>query len=113
RSKQLGEAALVRAVEDINTELNGEMFPRWLGGGIWADGAIFSTYARTLAASTNLLDGYVTNYIPRSLWRGAQQASQKARWLAFEYRDGNTNRLVGRYSYVLLDSSGLIDVNFD
>lgn len=109
RALQLGEAALARIAWDVNDDLGDELFANWSGN--WLGGAFESIGSGDKAG--NFIDGYATNYIPLSLWTSATGAAANAEWLPFDYIDNGQKRLVGRYAYVVLDCSGLLDVNFD
>jgi hypothetical protein len=107
RAKQLAEASLARAVEDLDENIGSDVFARWSGD--WAGGVFESVGAGPLANAQLFLSGHITNYIPLSLWDSAVAAAQNANWLSFSY----SGRTVGRYAYVTLDCSGLIDINMD
>ena len=115
KSRQLGEAALARVVWDINESVGDAMVPDWNGD--WAGGVFESLgsgiKATNLFSGTNLLSGYVTNYVPRSLLTSATLAANNAEWLPFEYVDNGTMKRVGQYAYLVVDCSGLLDANFD
>lgn len=111
RSRQLGEAALARVVSDIQKDLGSALVPDWAGS--WVEGA-FESIGSGVAMTNKLIEGHVTNYIPRSLWTAAHNAEKNAQWLPFEYTDaGGQQKRIGRYAYIVLDCSGLLDVNFD
>lgn len=116
RSRQLGEAALARVVEDIDKSLGDQMSPDWSGD--WLQGVYESVApANGTTFGTNRVDdflvGHVTNYIPLAIWDQTTNAASFAEWVPFEYHDAGQTKLVGRYAYVIMDCSGFIDVNFD
>lgn len=112
KAKQLGEAALARVVEDIDADIGDDMVPNWNSGN-WAGGAFESLGSGAKAGGASLLSGYVTNYVPRSLWAGADAAANNAEWINFSFVNNGQTITIGRYAYVALDCSGLFDVNFD
>lgn len=108
--RQLGEAALARTVSDIEDDLGDQLIPDWRG--TWVGGA-FESVGSGVACS-NLLTGETTNHIPRSLWQGAKAAEANAQWINLDYiNDAGQTVRIGRYAYIVLDCSGLFDVNFD
>ncbi len=111
RTRQLGQAALARVMEDIQTDLAGRMAPDWSGH--WANGA-FESYQPGGSNVGPFITGYATNYYPLSLEAGLRAAEANATWIPFSYlsRSGQTVTN-GRLAYVLLDCSGLWDVNYD
>lgn len=115
KSRQLGEAALARVVWDINQSVGDAMVPDWNGS--WAGGVMESLgtglKATNMFSGSSLLSGYVTSYVPRSVWNNATVAADNAEWLPFEYVDNGTTKRVGQYAYLIIDCSGLLDVNFD
>jgi hypothetical protein len=108
--RQLGEAALARVVSDVDEDLGDSLIPNWRGN--WADGVFESVGSGV--PMTNLLSGQTTNHVPRSLWNGARVASANAQWLPLQYvNNAGQTITAGRYAYLVLDCSGLFDVNFD
>lgn len=115
KARQLGEAALARVVWDVNDSVADEMVPPWSGD--WVDGVYESigsgTKATNLMSGANLLSGYSSNYVPRSMLAATLSAADNAEWLPFEYPSATGTKRVGQYAYVVVDCSGLLDVNFD
>jgi hypothetical protein len=109
RGLQLGEAALARVVRDINADVGDDLVPDWTEN--WVGGAFESVGTGTKA--DNLLVGYATNYVPLWLWTSATSAAANAEWVPFEYIENGQTRRVGQYAYVVLDCSGMLDVNYD
>lgn len=115
KSRQLGEAALARVVWDVNESVSNEMVASWSGD--WVGGVYESigsgTKATNLMSGANLLSGYSSNYVPRSMLAATMSAADNAEWLPFEYPSATGTTRVGQYAYVVVDCSGLLDVNFD
>lgn|GEM_PF-4537924 len=119
RSRQLGEAALARVVYDVNDNLNDQMIPNWSGD--WVGGVFESIApgpngmkATNLLSGLNMLYGYASNYVPRSMISSTLLAADNAEWIPFEYISPTGGRKrIGQYAYVVVDCSGMIDVNFD
>ncbi|MBW7909330.1 MAG: hypothetical protein H3C50_10530 [Kiritimatiellae bacterium] len=113
RARQFGEAALARVVWDINDSVGDALFPKWSGD--WTDGAFVSlnNSSPTFTNIPNFFYGHVTNYVPLALWTATTNAVKDAEWIPFTYTDNGQEHLIGRYSYIVLDCSGFLDVNFD
>ena len=114
RAIQFGEVALVRVLDDIDNSVDGSMIPD--RNGDWVDGVMESLSPDAGATMAgDLLKGHVTNYVPRSMWSATVSASANAEWVPIKYRDKITKseKKIGQYAYLILDSSGLIDVNAD
>lgn len=115
KSRQLGEAALARVVWDINRNVGDQMVPEWSSDWI---GGVFESIgtgqkATNLFSGEHLLFGYISNYVPRSYISAAVAAANNAEWIPFEYVDNGVTKRAGQYAYVVLDLTGLLDVNFD
>lgn len=121
RARQLGEAALARAVDDINQSVSNNPVPYW-DSVDWPDGVKESlppvgagNRVTMLGFSTTnyLLEGYVSNYIPLARWESAYLASTNAEWVPFSYVINGQEKTNGRYAYIIVDCSGMLDVNLD
>lgn len=99
-SRQFVRTGLTRALADLDTRL--------LTDPLLTNGAQPSIFWQSGGASNSLLEGWASNYVPPHLQARVRLTDPK--WI--DIRDKN-NALVGRYQYVVVDCSGLIDINFD
>lgn len=102
RARQLAHTALARALRDIHQHAaaNNLVFPEWVNSSFPSTGT---------GTPSNFLVGSVTNYIPASLIGGARARAGDVRWVNVS----NGGTLVGRYAYLAINCSGLLDPNAD
>lgn len=102
RARQLAHTALARAMRDIHQHAaaNNLVFPEWVNSSFPSTGT---------GTPSNFLVGSVTNYIPASLIGGARARTNDVRWVNVS----NGGVLVGRYAYLAINCSGLLDPNAD
>ncbi|MBN1676458.1 MAG: hypothetical protein JXR37_35770 [Kiritimatiellae bacterium] len=91
RAKQLVYVGLARAIEQVNLEMAGKAYP---------DETVFPM------GCLALLGGEASNLVPGSVWAG--NPGKEMAWDTIEAG----GRKHGRYAYVALDCSGLLDANF-
>lgn len=102
RAKQITQAGLARAMQRIENEVGSDMYPAsnaWVSGG---------------AVTTNPLYGMVTTlaarrYLPLATWRTNSIPTANYENIIDPL---NGNRVLGRYAYLILDCSGLLDANY-
>lgn len=102
RSREVAQSGLAQAMLAVQTDGANWFYPNW--------GAECVVSPGNAGGTTNLLFGAASNYIPRSLLATVATPATAANWTAL--RDSN-NRLIGRYAYVAVNCSGLIDANFN
>jgi len=92
QSRELLQAALARALSDIETSVGNTVYPPW------------DILQSAGAGDTNTaaLSGSISNWIP---WAVLAATNPTPRWI-------DAPNGVGRYSYLVLNSSGLIDANY-
>lgn len=102
RARQLAHVGLARAMADIHghADANSLLYPQWTGDSFPSSGA---------TGPANFLTGSATNYIPGSVLNGARSRASAVRWVDVT---SGTN-LIGRYAYLAVNCSGLLDPNAD
>ena len=108
RARQLVHVGLARALETIHTNAftNNLYYPAWV------DNSLRSTGAGGTVTNT-VLSGSVMNYIPGSVRAGAIAQAASMQWVPITVNYGSGNRLVGRYAFLAVNCSGLLDPNGD
>ncbi|MBM4149290.1 MAG: hypothetical protein FJ224_09620 [Lentisphaerae bacterium] len=102
----LADAALARAIEEIDATMQGVTCPYWGGMPAGADNAMSSTGA---AECVDLFRGDITNLVPRALWKDAATAATNGcGWIEVPHPDGSN--VLGRMAYLVVNVSGLPDV---
>ncbi|HMP90589.1 MAG TPA: hypothetical protein PJ991_10330 [Kiritimatiellia bacterium] len=106
RARHLLQVALARAMEDISTDM--------LAGGLvyppsFMQSGDFNETDRLAFGPTDLFSGEFTNYVPRGMHVDVR-ANSSPRWVNILDPDDSSHRL-GRYSFLAVDSSGLLDIN--
>lgn len=102
-TRQHARTALTRALADLNGRLASD--PLLLNS---AQPGLFWQTGTPSTSGTNLLMGWASNYIPPHL--ASRVAQIDVPWIDIKDK---FNETIGRYQYVVVDCSGLIDVNFD
>lgn len=103
RSKQVLQAGLARALSDVDVMLRNAdvVYPPW--------DALPSTDSSGVALP-DLLSGEAADFVPGDLWAEAtlEAANVKLREIVLDPMIGT----IGRYGYLVLNCSGLLDANF-
>ncbi len=110
QARQLLSHALARAIFEVDDYLGGSdpmMYPDFSLSGPPLTNAFVSF--GTAEAPKDFLYGEVTNFIPRSVWDEAQTAMDHVEWARI--KDPGSTNYIGRFAYLLLDCSGLLDAN--
>jgi hypothetical protein len=107
RCRVLLQAGLAKALADVDTYMvsSNLVYPNWLGDVMGSTQMIVSTRRGTNPSETNtqsFLSGEVAKFIPRSLWSEVSHAT--VCWQAI-------SNVPGRFSYLVLNCSGLFDAN--
>ncbi len=102
RARQLAHVGLARALADIHAhaDANSLLYPQWTSDSFPSAGT---------TGPANFLTGSATNYLPGSVLTGARSRASAVRWVDVT---SGTN-LIGRYAYLAVNCSGLIDPNVD
>lgn len=103
RAEALAQVALIRAMEDVNSTMQGCTYPYWNPADALSSGNPVG------AAVCSLLVGEATNFIPRALWEDATNAAGLCRWTNIVSEGGS--RTNGRIAYLVVNCSGLLDAN--
>ncbi len=98
RSRQIAHVALARAIDAIHSSAAA-------GGWVWPSNVLYSATGTVSVA--NILSGAVTNYLPAGLLAEARGRIGGVRWANLQ---SGTN-LIGRYAFLVVNSSGLLDIN--
>jgi len=129
QARQLLYAGLAQAIADIDAEpsptsLRGvgeNIYPPWTNAVIkigsrnitcMAEVMQSIDYTRTTtnaACAARVLSAAAMNYIPRSLWQAAQTVTPEA--IPFTVSVNGQPNAIGRYAYVAVNVSGLLDAN--
>ncbi|MDD3603745.1 MAG: hypothetical protein PHD86_00975 [Kiritimatiellae bacterium] len=110
KARQLLNYALSRAIFESDNYLGGSdpmMYPDFSQSGPPLTNAFVSF--GTAEAPGDFLYGEVTNFIPRSVWEEAQTAMDHVEWARI--KDPGSTNYIGRFAYLVLDCSGLLDAN--
>jgi len=117
RARQLAHTAIGRAMADLgsflqstsDSHLQSPIFKSSGSGG-------------ALGAGADLVSGEVTNWLPRRFLLGAadpdynasfdaRAAEQAAQWVLVKDPEDPQRRILGRYAYLVLDCTGMLDAN--
>ncbi len=102
RSREVAQSGLAQAMLAVQTVGANWFYPNWGPECVVSPGGLGTT--------TNLLMGAASNYVPTSVLGTVAANAIAANWTAL--RDSN-NRLIGRYAYVAVNCSGLLDANLN
>lgn len=105
RAEALIQAALVRAMTDVNTSTAGSCYPCWTNRPAKRADAMGSDAVGVQL--TDLLTGEAARTIPASLSNDVEAVANKCYWTNVVV-NGKTN---GRIAYIVANASGLVDVN--
>ena len=117
QARQLLYAGLAQAIADLNTNVGDNCYPPWTNGVITVgnrhtacnmDVMQSIDYLRNQTndvCAARVLSAEALKYIPRSLWHAVQTVTPEA--LSFSVNGSP----VGRYAYVAVNVSGLLDAN--
>ena len=111
QARQLLSHALARAIFEVDDYLGGSdpmMYPDFSLSGPPLTNAFVSF--GTAEAPKDFLYGEVTNFIPRSVWDEAQTAMDHVEWARI--KDPGSTNYIGRFAYLVLNCSGLLDANY-
>lgn len=100
KARQSIKVAETRALVAIETDLAGATYPDW-----GANNTIVSSGGTTVG---DLASGLAETYFPKSLQAGVAAEAANAEWVNFS--DGTTT--IGRYAYLAVNCSGLLDANY-
>lgn len=116
RARQLALGAVDRAMDDLNDYLDGKRLVR-----LPPQDAVFISLGTggKVGSNTEMFTGVETNWLPRLYWNNPPPNynvrniwNNDVEWvLVRDPTNVNTGTILGRYAYVIVDCSGLLDVN--
>ena len=103
RTRQLMYSALARAMDDIDQDIGNDIYPDLTA---WPDGFLSSSGGDDCPL---LATGVALDYVPGSLLTPSLLSAASVQWSTPYVAVGN---VTGRYGYVAVDCSGLLDANW-
>jgi len=103
RSRQLAHSALARI-------LTGDLDSLMSSGGNLLPYPPWDAYPPSNGTGTNFLSSGGEKYVPKSLLPAAQKADVLT-WIPMYEDDNEANPLVGKYAFMVVNNSGLLDAN--
>ncbi|MFH0952977.1 MAG: hypothetical protein V1873_01465 [Verrucomicrobiota bacterium] len=100
KAHQLMQVAVARSLSSISADLNAQANPEYPA---WTN-----YYSTDSGSCTDLLSGVACGYVPKSLQRSASNAAPSVEWASIR---NNDNKLIGRYGFLAVNCSGLLDAN--
>lgn len=112
RTRQLTRGALASAMDSVDGFLDS---PAQLRVRMPVNYVVFeSTNGTAPLKNVHLIDGQVTNWLPRQFLPGGMFNARSieensAKWVLV--KDPATNRILGRYAFLIMDCTGMMDAN--
>ena len=98
-ARQFIDVALTRAIAQINISMKGEIYPPRV---------ICSSNSSSISnAALNLMTLKVMNYLPQAIFNDTDFANINASWCDIRIN----NKTTGRYAFIAINSTGLLDAN--
>lgn len=107
KARNLLQLGLARAIDDVNNQLGGPDIRVYPENTVMTPSlGVFST-----ESITNLWSGSATNYTPHAFRGEVNAVSGSLPWVLVRDQEHPDRPLVGRYTFIAIDSGGFLDAN--